>query len=252
MAGTTLFQGYSGPAGKPSPAADRARLRRYAAETMILTPIGAESLPRMLTAFAAHCRDPFASAVFRRIADPAQLHRADGASAARHQAAALDLARSFGMAVLPGSPQLDFGWNGQALRGDTEAYVLLHEIAHFQLAPPERRHCIDFGLGAGPESGARAAAERAALLFGVAREREEAMASLLGILWEVALEQPALASFLDQNWLEGAERPAAAAHFETVLSALSDCGLVDAQGTPQRRLRADAALLPSDGCCPNM
>lgn len=204
---------------------------------MILTPIDAAALPRMLEAFAAHCHDPQARAVFWRIADPTKAGRAEGALAARHHAAALALARSFGMAILPGSPELDFGWNGQALRADTEAYVLLHEVAHFQLAAPERRHRIDFGLGAGPESGAREEAERAAVLFGLAREREEAMASLLGILWEVALAQPALASFLDQNWLEGAERPTAAAHFESVLRALRRCGLVDEAGRPQHRLR---------------
>lgn len=205
---------------------------------MILTPIETARLPALLDAFAAQCRDAAARAVFRRIADPAKSCRAEAALARLHHAAAIALARRFGMAILPGSPLLDFGWNGRALRADTEAYVLLHEIAHFQLAAPERRGCIDFGLGAGPESGARDEAGRAARVFGLAREREEALASLLGILWEVALGQPALASFLDQNWLEGAERPAAAAHFEAVLRALGACGLVDATGTPRYRLRA--------------
>jgi len=46
------------------------------------------------------------------------------------------------------------------------------------------------------------------------------MASLLGILWEVELGQPALASFLDQNWLEGIPRPAPARHFAAVLARL--------------------------------
>jgi hypothetical protein len=51
------------------------------------------------------------------------------------------------------------------------------------------------------------------------READEAAASLLGILWEAELGQPALASFLDQNWLEGLER-SASAHFTAVLSRL--------------------------------
>jgi len=119
------------------------------------------------------------------------------------------------------------------MRSGTEAYVLLHEIAHWQMANARRRRAPEFGLGPGPETGHRAAAERATLLTGVTREREEAMASLLGILWETALGQPALASFLDQNWLEGAERPGAARHFETVLARLIRAGLVDLAGRPQ-------------------
>ena len=146
------------------------------------------------------------------------------------------------MAVLPGSPALDFAWSGQALRSDTEAYVLLHEVAHFQLAPAERRGAIDFGLGTGPETGNRDAAERAASVFGLAREAEEAMASLLGVLWEVELGQPGFASFLDQNWLEGAARPGAAAHFCAVLATLKERGLVDADGRPRLRLARPPAL----------
>jgi hypothetical protein len=57
------------------------------------------------------------------------------------------------------------------------------------------------------------------------RDAEEAAASLLGILWEAALGQPALASFLDQNWLEGLGR-SAAAHFTTVLRQVAALGLV--------------------------
>ncbi len=64
-----------------------------------------------------------------------------------------------------------------------------------------------------------------------AREADEARASLLGILWEAALGQPALASFLDQNWLEGLDR-SAAAHFTAVLASLSQRGLVRPPALP--------------------
>jgi len=202
-----------------------------AAAHMILTPIATSELPLLLERFAAALAPP-ARAVFARIADQRKAHRAQGAAAAAHHRAALDLARSFGMDILPGSPALDFAWNGYALRSATEAYVLLHEVAHFQIAPRARRALIDFGLGAGPETGDRAAAERAACVFGIARESEEAMASLLGVLWEVELGQPGLASFLDQNWLEGAGRPQAAAHFTAVLDRLREAGLVDEAGRP--------------------
>ena len=97
--------------------------------------------------------------------------------------------------------------------------MILHEIAHYLLAPPARRALPDFGLGPGPDTRDRAGAERAATLPMLEREIDEAMASLLGILWEAELGQPALASFLDQNWLEGLER-SAAAHFTAALQGL--------------------------------
>ncbi|MGH6982380.1 MAG: hypothetical protein ACREFC_14355 [Stellaceae bacterium] len=124
------------------------------------------------------------------------------------------------------------------MRAGTEAYVLLHEVAHWQMAGPRRRRAFEFGLGPGPETGHRAAADRATLLTGLAREREEATASLLGILWEAELRQPALASSLDQNWLEGADRPGAARHFETTLALLIRAGLVKVDGSPNRLARA--------------
>src|SRR4029077_8170958 len=98
-----------------------------------------------------------------------------------------------------------------------------HEVAHFVLAPPARRGLVDFGLGPGPDTRDRAAAECAVALPLLEREAEEPEASLLGILWEAALGQPALASFLDQNWLEGLER-SAAAHFTAVSRRLRRLG----------------------------
>ncbi|MGO8919631.1 MAG: hypothetical protein ACLQJR_27335 [Stellaceae bacterium] len=204
---------------------------------MILTPIDPDRLPALLARFAAGLGDGAARAVFGRIARPAAAERAQGALAASHHRAALGVLAQLGMAVRPGSPQQDFSWDGQAVRADTEAYVLLHEAAHYQLAAPERRRRIDFGLGPGPETGNRRAAAAAACLNGPAVEREEAMASLLGILWEVELGHPALASFLDQNWLEGAERPGTADHFRRVLAALGDGGFITPCGRPRRTRR---------------
>jgi len=203
---------------------------------MILTAIDRDRLPATLHRFAA-ALDGGARAVFEEIARPEAAARAEAVAAALHHHDALRVLTSFGLDLRPGPPAADFSWNGHGVRCDTEAYVLLHEVAHFQLAAPERRRRIDFGLGPGPETGDRITAEQQACLFGLAREREEAMASLLGILWEVELGHPALASFLDQNWLEGADRPAAAAHFRTVLAALVAGGFVTAAGRPTRALR---------------
>jgi hypothetical protein len=206
---------------------------------MILTPIPAPALPDALQVFASGLA-PRDAAVFARLAVPHRAARAAGDAARHHHRAALSLAASFGMARLPGPPSAGFSWDGSALRTDTEAYVLLHEVAHFQLAAPGRRRIVDFGLGAGPETGNRDAADRVARLFGIEREREEAMASLLGILWEADFGHPALASFLDQNWLEGAERPGTPAHFAAILKRLRDGGFIDATDRPTRRLREAA------------
>jgi hypothetical protein len=204
---------------------------------VILTPVIPAELPIVLAVFRRGIRDAASRRVFDRLARRGQHFRATGSRAEAHRRAALALARSFGMGVRSGPPSAGFSWDGRALRGATEAYVLLHEVAHFQLAAPRRRRIVDFGLGAGPETGARAAADRAAQLFGVAREREEAMASLLGVLWEAELGQPALASFLDQNWLDSPHRPQAAAHFADTLGRLRAGGFVTHGGRPTRRLR---------------
>lgn len=202
---------------------------------MILTAIDQDRLPATLARIAG-ALDGGARTIFERIARP-EAARAEAAAAALHHQDALRVLAGFGMQLRPGPPAADFSWDGRGVRCDTEACVLLHEAAHFQLAAPERRRRIDFGLGPGPETGDRATAERQASLFGLAREREEAMASLLGILWEVELGQPALASFLDQNWLEGVDRQAAAAHFRDVLAALVAGGFVTDAGRPTRALR---------------
>lgn len=191
---------------------------------MILTPIPPEQLGAALDRFAAELDDTAARAAFARIRATSS-ERAGGAEAERHREEALRIAARFGVPVHPPGTHPGFNWDGAALDGDTEAYVILHEVAHFVLAPPERRRLVDFGLGPGPDTRERAAAEAAAVLPLTKREADEAEASLLGILWEATLEQPALASFLDQNWLEGLER-SAAAHFTAVLSRLRRRGVL--------------------------
>jgi hypothetical protein len=190
---------------------------------MILTPILREGLDAILDRFAAELRTQEARAAFAVIR-ASSADRAEGADADRHRLAALDFARRLGVAVHPAGTACDYNWDGVALDGATEAYVILHEIAHYLLAPPERRALIDFGLGPGPDTRDRVGAERVAALPILDREADEAAASLLGILWEAELGQPALASFLDQNWLEGLDR-SAAAHFIAVLESLHAANL---------------------------
>jgi hypothetical protein len=197
---------------------------------MILTPIPYEALQDTLDRFMARLSDTFSRAVFRGIRATSP-DRAAGTEAERHRLAALSVARALGMAVYPEATRCRFNWDGVALFAATEAYVILHEVAHFALAPPERRGLVEFGLGPGPDTLDRAAAERAATLSPLEREADEAAASLLGIVWEAALGQPALASFLDQNWLEGLER-SAPAHFTAVLARLRCSGALNLRLTP--------------------
>jgi hypothetical protein len=190
---------------------------------MILTPIAPEQLVFALARFAAGLNSPEAREAFALIRATSP-ERAEGAEAESHRQQAIDFAREHGVSVHPPGRACAYNWDGTALDGATEAYVILHEVAHYLLAPPGRRALPDFGLGPGPDTRDRAGAERIALLPIIEREADEAAASLLGILWEVELGQPALASFLDQNWLEGLER-SAAAHFTAVLSWLAARGL---------------------------
>jgi hypothetical protein len=190
---------------------------------MILTPIPRERLGDVLGRFATGLTRGEARAALAVIRT-SSAERAEGAEAERHRLRALDLARDRGLAVHPEGTECAYNWDGAALDGGVEAYVILHEVAHFLLAPPERRALPDFGLGPGPDTRDRDGAERVATVAALDREADEVAASLLGILWEAELGQPALASFLDQNWLEGLER-SAAAHFSAVVERLVTLGL---------------------------
>ncbi len=221
---------------------------------MILTPIPRQQLEHALDRFMAGLRDPFHRAVFRRIRATSP-DRAAGAAAQRHRLAALSLARRCGMAIHPEGTRCLFNWDGKALNGATEAYVILHEVAHFAVAPPERRYLVDFGLGPGPDTIDRDAAERVAILSPPARAEDEAAASLLGIISEAKLGQPALASFLDQNWMEGLDR-SAARHFSAVISALRSRRLLNRlpggsdRAEPDLGRRADRAKIAASDCLP--
>jgi len=210
---------------------------------VIISEIPRDELPRRLALLRTNLRRGAARGALALIARTAP-DRARDFRAEAHRRAAIAVARRLGIATRESSPPRSFGWDGRALHARTEAYVLLHEIAHHLLAPASRRRRVEFGLGPGPETGHRAAAKRRAVLAGMALEREEAMASLLGILWEAELRQPALASFLDQNWLEGAERRTAAAHFETTFARLRRAGLVSPSGRPLLSARKQKRRLP--------
>src|SRR6516164_6994408 len=185
---------------------------------MILTPIPRKELGGFLDRFTARLSDGLSRLVLARIRATSP-DRACGAEAEGHRLAALSFAQGFGMPIHPEGTPCRFNWDGAALNGAAEAYVILHEVAHFALAPPERRGLVEFGLGPGPDTLDRDTAERAAVLPLLEREKDEGAASLIGIIWEAELGQPALASLLDQNWLEGLDR-SAAGHFTDMVETL--------------------------------
>lgn len=199
---------------------------------MILTPIAPDQLPSLLAQFAAGLPDDACvrAAFARIVAAPRNILSPAEDEAARSRAVAL--AEAQGIATLDEEPAVAFSWDGRVIRSRSEPSVLLHEIAHWWICPPERRPLPDFGLGAGPESGLVAVANAARQTDQPTQEREEAMASLLGILWEAELGLPAMAAFAEQNWLEKADRPGTPAYFAMVIGWLRAAGLIDAQARP--------------------
>jgi len=200
---------------------------------MMLSPIPSHELEPILRQFKkALGPHPLTQIVFGRIA--ATLEYATGLDPDLYagHGAAVALADSLGLATCDEKPAQAYSWDGHVVRTRTETAVLLHEIAHWQIAPVDRRRIPDFGLGAGPETGRKEEAELARCVDDVTKEQEEDLASLLGILWEVRLGGPAILAFCEQNWLELHDRPGTAQHFVAVLNALIERGLLDGQGVP--------------------
>lgn len=206
---------------------------------MILTPIDHAALPDLLSgldhALAPH---PLAHRVFTRIT--AVIPDGDLMSLstdARHHAEGVALCRRFGFGILDVDPQTWFTWDGTNVAARMEPSVLIHEVAHYQCAAPARRHVLDFGLGAGPETGRKAEANAVQTVFAMEADLEEAMSSLLGILWEAELGHPALLGFIEQNWLEGGVKLHNVEHFLKVTGLLAEHRLIDADGGPTMACR---------------
>ncbi|MSO65391.1 MAG: hypothetical protein EXQ85_06295 [Alphaproteobacteria bacterium] len=200
---------------------------------MILSPIAPDDLPAVLAAFAARLRDdPLAEAAFARIRAGDIATEADDTPEWR--AAAVALARAYGIPTLDEEPAVAFSWDGTVLRTLSEPWVIVHEVAHWLLCPPARRPLPDFGVGAGPESGRKAEADAVRVVDDDAQQQDEALSSLLGILLLAEIGAPALPAFLEQNWLEGHERPDAVAHFCRTARGLFGRRLIDETARPLR------------------
>lgn len=91
------------------------------------------------------------------------------------------LANQLGVPLSPRDPRETYMWDTQSIGIGTLNYSnQLHELAHWQVATEEMRRELDFGLGAGPETG-RAVSRRMSLAQSQTLEEE---ASLLGIAYE--------------------------------------------------------------------
>ncbi len=206
---------------------------------MILTPVDRSALPDLLAGFTESLADyPLGRAVLARVT--AVIPDGDLLTLSTdsvHHAQALELCRSWGFGLVEVDPQAYFTWDGAAIATGMEPSVIVHEIGHYQCAAPSRRAVLDFGLGAGPETGRKAEANAVQTLFGADADFEEGLSSLLGILWEAELGHPAILAFLEQNWLEGGMSLHNVAHFRKVVGLLDSWGLIAADGRPTRALR---------------
>ncbi|MGE4281897.1 MAG: hypothetical protein AB7G62_20115 [Magnetospirillum sp.] len=208
---------------------------------MMLTPVDHGTLLPLLPEFAAALDDDcLARKVFARVTKLIP----DGdlmtlSTDPVHHAQGVELCRQFGFGILDVDPQSHWTWDGENVAIRMEPSVLIHEVAHYQCAAPHRRDIIDFGLGCGPESGRRQEADAVQALFCPERDVEEALCSLLGILWEAELGQPAVLAFLEQNWMEGGVALHNVAHFKKIVRWLRQMDLIDDDGAPTRLLRAE-------------
>lgn len=81
----------------------------------------------------------------------------------------------------------NYQWDGQMITAG-RCDNLLHDLAHYQCAHPNRRFMPDFGLGTAPDS-----FEYSPLAPGMTKDEsefEEACASVLGMLWEIHFKMP--------------------------------------------------------------
>lgn len=84
------------------------------------------------------------------------------------------------------TPGDTFQWDGNDVACKKQkASNIIHDIAHFVIASREQRKIIDFGLGAGPDTGNQSEANKAELKHRhISVDQQEVEASALGILWE--------------------------------------------------------------------
>lgn len=96
--------------------------------------------------------------------------------------ATVEIARRLGVKLVDQSPsQHGCNWSGKVLAGHQNSQNIIHDLAHWMVAPPSRRRVCEFGLGSSPDVFSKDAVDLVSTKFG---QREEEHASLLGIIIE--------------------------------------------------------------------
>lgn len=92
------------------------------------------------------------------------------------------LAARLGVTLVDKTPEEQgSNWNGKVLAGCQSSDNIIHDLAHWMVAPKSRRGAYEFGLGSSPDVFCSKAIELVSDAFG---QREEEHASLLGIIIE--------------------------------------------------------------------
>lgn len=118
------------------------------------------------------------------------------------------LARKWGTSIRKRSCR-DFAFNGKTIAeldsserpnpSQRTESNLIHDIAHFVVAAPERRTIPEFGLGDSPDT-LRFNTPRAKGITAAMAQREEELASALGIYWERELGLDWRQTIKDHCW----------------------------------------------------
>ena len=86
------------------------------------------------------------------------------------------------------TPYESYMWDGQSFNAELPDRHILHDVAHWMVAAPERRCLPEFGLRSGPETDPSLTVH--AILEQQEEKWEEVRAALLGILLQKALGMP--------------------------------------------------------------
>ena len=130
------------------------------------------------------------------------------------------LAKALGIKLSSRRPRDSYMWDGRSIAtGGQSVTDVLHDIAHWLIASPERRKVVDFGLGPGPESGLREEAYEARIRSNDSAE-EEICASLLGISLEAAFGFDIRRTLEEHGWNNNSSGPEG--DFWRVIKKLND------------------------------
>lgn len=125
---------------------------------------------------------------------------------------------------------------------------ILHELAHYQVAPPSWRRLPEFGIGVGPDGGwskdasarypkvdCRPVSTPEGAPWGDMPVLEECRASLLGILWERKLGGPWRRTLEHHSWVLGKKGSLVweNSDIDYYLSFFLRHGLIDGHGHPK-------------------